>query len=147
MLRIDGNPSTRPAATRARGEAHTAIADTGFARQLGIPATTLRSAPSPSMAAASPSAAMLALQEIRTPAARRRQAISRGGRLLDMLGQLEVALLDDAGPAAVVDRLRSHLEERREDSDDAALNELLDAIDLRALVELAKLERDAGPAG
>src|SRR5579875_438000 len=43
--------------------------------------------------------ALLALQEAGGPLERRRRALGRAGRILDMLDEIKLAMLDDAVPA------------------------------------------------
>lgn len=84
--------------------------------------------------------ALMALQGVEDPTERRRRAIRRGQGLLDRLDELKLALLDGAtGEAALVRLARSVGEERPEDPD-AGLSQVLNQIDLRAAVELAKAE-------
>ncbi|MGW8175771.1 MAG: flagellar assembly protein FliX [Stenotrophomonas sp.] len=70
----------------------------------------------------------------------RRRAIRRGSGLLDRLDELKLALLNGDADEGALDRLARSLREERADDDDQDLNALLDQIDLRASVELAKAE-------
>ena len=81
--------------------------------------------------------ALLALQETDTVEERRRKAIRRGGGLLDRLDALKVALLEGGGGNALQALARAVAEERQ-DQDDAGLKDVLDHIETRAAVELAK---------
>jgi hypothetical protein len=99
-------------------------------------ATTSTSAPS-SVANVS---ALMALQGVEDPAERRRRAIRRGGGLLDRLEELKLALLSGEAGEGALERLTRTLREERPDDADAGLNSLLDQIDLRAAVELAKAD-------
>lgn len=84
--------------------------------------------------------ALMALQGVEDATERRRRAIRRGGGLLDRLEELKLALLQgEAGEGAVEQLSRTLREERPSDADEG-LNGLLDQIDLRAAVELAKAE-------
>ena len=84
--------------------------------------------------------ALLALQDIGGPLERRRRAIARGGRLLDDLDQVKLALLDGGDPGSALQSLSRACREDRARGDDAGLDGVLDEIDLRAAVELAKAE-------
>lgn len=84
--------------------------------------------------------ALMALQGVEDPTERRRRAIRRGSNLLDKLDELKLALL--AGEAAPVNLqgLARAMSKTREGDEEAGLKTVLDQIDLRAAVEMAKLE-------
>lgn len=67
--------------------------------------------------------------------------IARGNRLLESLEDLQVALLSGNLAKEKVVELAQTLREKRPVDDDEQLNGLLDEIELRAEVELAKLTR------
>jgi hypothetical protein len=64
--------------------------------------------------------------------------MAQGRRLLDTLDELKLALLQDGGEPNVLAGLAQRINEKREPTGDAGLDETLDAIELRARVELAK---------
>jgi hypothetical protein len=84
--------------------------------------------------------ALLALQDVGSPTERKRRAVRRAGRILDTLDALKVALLEGEISAADLDRLRRAVRDERDNTDDPALEAVLDEIELRAAVEVAKLE-------
>ena len=85
--------------------------------------------------------ALLALQETPGPTERRRRAVKRAGKLLDALDQIKLALLDpEADPRGALERLSAASRDARDGTEDAGLESLLDQIDTRAQVELAKDE-------
>ena len=84
--------------------------------------------------------ALLALQDVESPTERRRRSVSRAGRLLDELDGLKVALLGGELSQAQLDRLSRAVREQRAATDDPKLEAVLDEIETRAAVELAKLE-------
>ena len=86
-----------------------------------------------------PLEALLALQEVPDPLARRRQAAKRGAELLDQLEEIRLGLLTGALPRATMERLAEIAGATREKSDDPQLEQILAEIELRAAVELAKL--------
>ncbi len=83
---------------------------------------------------------LVALQGVDDVAERRRRAIRRGGGLLDRLEELKLAMLDGQAGEGALERLSRTLREVREDNEDEGLTDLLNQIDLRAAVELAKAE-------
>lgn len=84
--------------------------------------------------------ALLALQDVESAAERRRRSVGRAGRLLDELDSLKVALLGGDLSQAQLDRLSRAVREQRAATDDPKLEAVLDEIETRAAVELAKLE-------
>lgn len=139
MIRIGGT-STGMTAARMGPEMLDPRAASGFARQLGGITEGTRPA---GVAAASGNLAnlgLLALQETRpTPSARRR-AVARAAAILDDLDELRGVLLEGGAPAEVAARLQSLVRTELQRGNDEQLETILDAIDLRAQVELAKLE-------
>ena len=89
--------------------------------------------------------ALLALQETGTPMERRRRAIRRASGLLDALDQVKLSLLEEGSdPRHALDRLRLVAREAREGTDDLGLETVLDQVDVRAEVEMAKAEMARG---
>ena len=84
--------------------------------------------------------ALMALQGVEDPTERRRRAVRRGGGLLDRLDELKLAMLGGEAGEAALERLGRAVREERPDDADPGLNAVLDQIDLRAAVELAKAE-------
>jgi hypothetical protein len=84
--------------------------------------------------------ALLALQDVGGPLERKRRAVRRAGRILDVLDEIKVALLEGDLSSADLDRLRRAVRDEREGTEDPALEAVLDEIELRAAVEMAKLE-------
>jgi len=93
-----------------------------------------------SMGGVADMSALMALQGVEDVTERRRRAIRRGGGLLDRLDELKLALLQGEAGDGALDRLTRTLREERPVDADAGLNSLLDQIDLRAAVELAKAD-------
>ena len=85
--------------------------------------------------------ALLTLQDVGGPLERRRRAVNRGIRLLDRLDELKIALLEGRITGENLVRLQVAIREQRAATDDPRLESLLDEIETRALVEMAKLEQ------
>ena len=85
--------------------------------------------------------ALLALQDVGGPLERRRRAVGRAGRILDVLDEIKLALLDGGLSLGQLDRLRQVVRDERALTDDPKLEGVLDEIELRAAVEIAKLEQ------
>ena len=67
--------------------------------------------------------------------------LARGEQLLDMLDQVRDGLLAGGIPRSTLNRLASALGRRQDNFADPRLQSVLDEIELRARVELAKLEQ------
>src|SRR5690606_40985026 len=85
-------------------------------------------------------AAIMALQEVADRGEGRRRSIRHAGRLLDLLDELRVGLLTGGLPSATLADLARLAGEARDRVDSPELQQVLDEIDLRAQVELAKYE-------
>lgn len=85
--------------------------------------------------------ALLALQDIGGPLERRRRSVKRAGRILDVLEDVKIALLSGDVTGADLERLQQAIRDQREATDDERLEGVLNEIETRAAVELAKLER------
>jgi len=90
--------------------------------------------------------ALLALQDVGGPLERKRRAVRRAGRILDVLDEVKLALLDGRLSLTQLDRLRRAVRDERDLTDDPRLEGVLDEIELRAAVEIAKLEQAAQAA-
>ncbi|RAK52338.1 flagellar assembly protein FliX [Phenylobacterium deserti] len=90
--------------------------------------------------------ALLALQDVGGPLERRRRAVRRADRILDVLDEVKVALLGGDLSGAELDRLQRAIREERTNTDDPRLEAVLDEIEVRAAVEIAKLEHGARAA-
>ena len=84
--------------------------------------------------------AILALQEVAGPLERRRRAVGRAGKILDVLEDLKVGLLSGEASLDDLDRLRRAVRDERLGTDDEQLEGVLNEIETRAAVEIAKLE-------
>lgn len=86
--------------------------------------------------------ALLSLQEIPARADdERERGRERGERLLERLEELRDGLLMGRMAPDTVRRLADEVDQARSEIDDPGLNEILDEIELRVHVELAKLRR------
>ena len=71
---------------------------------------------------------------------RRRAAMQRGSSMLDRLDDIRVALLTGSLPRGQLESLRRMAKERGDVLNDPQLQSVLDEIELRVAVELAKLD-------
>lgn len=88
--------------------------------------------------------ALLALQSVDMTVERRKKATQRGRNILDILDAVKLGVLDGTLNPAMLDGLSAAVASAREATDDPALEGILDEIELRAEVELAKLQRRGG---
>lgn len=137
-MRISGSVGTGSAgAARPAGGASAA----GFAAPTAPAAPAAAGARAASAGPVAGLEALLALQETGGPLERRRRAVARAGRLLDDLDGVKLALLGQGSERAALEGLGRSVRETRDQVDDPALCGLLDEIETRAAVELAKRER------
>lgn len=86
---------------------------------------------------------LLAIQEVPDPTTGKKRAILHGTTLLDELKELQIDLVQGWVSEDSLRSLAHMLDQPRPTIDDPGLNQVLDDIELRAAVELAKIERDA----
>lgn len=135
-MKVDGNKpieTNRSAGGRVRG-----TSPSGFT--LAGPEETKPLAQVASTASLSGVDALLALQGVASPAGERQKAVRRGRDMLDMLDEIRRGLLEGVISESTLHRLASLANTQREDFIDPGLSQVLDDIDLRARVELAKLQ-------
>jgi hypothetical protein len=84
--------------------------------------------------------ALLALQSVGGPMERKRKAVRRASGLLDVLDDLKIGLLDGGISPQALTRLAAAIREERTETDEPALESVLNEIETRAAVEMAKLE-------
>jgi hypothetical protein len=102
--------------------------DAGTAKSVGVGANTAIES-------------LLSLQEVAEDPRRRKRAMKRGMDLLDRLDDIRIALLSGRMPQEQLQRLAEVLKTRKEPVGDPRLAQILDEIEIRAAVELAKLEQ------
>ena len=135
-MRIDGN--NRIAGPRSGGTARTQGSAERFALDFGDEtAETRGSRPSAGVGGLD---AMLALQSVEDPLGRKRRAVRRGQRLLDALDDLKIGLLEGRSLSSDLQKLSALSRDAGEGVEDPGLKDVLAEIDLRAAVEMAKLE-------
>lgn len=134
-----------PAGVGARRGVERSQAGTGFAER--IDGRPVGGAAAAGLAPLTSLAGILAAQEVDEPLTGRRRARQRGDQLLDALDELKLALLDGKLSPGKLRALQSLAGTQRGRADDPGLQVVLDEIELRTAVELAKLDRDLAPDG
>lgn len=134
-MKITGNGPVRNASVRRSARAGKTSA-TAFSSELregvGVGAAS-------GGAAAGAVSALLAAQEIGDPGEERRRAYQRGEDILERLDELRHGLLIGAFPKEKLNQLLKTVRRQHEKFNDPKLQEVLQEIELRAMVELAKL--------
>ena len=82
--------------------------------------------------------ALIALQGVEDPRERKKRAVARGRKALDVLDALKLAVLDGSLDRSALARLKVAAEGLTEETGDPGLDGVLGEIDLRVAVELAK---------
>ncbi len=83
--------------------------------------------------------ALLSLQEVPDSASERSKGLNRANEMLDLLEDIRKGLLLGAIPIGNLRSLAALARSQRQNPQDQQLNEILEEIELRAEVELAKL--------
>lgn len=144
MIKIDG---TQPLKGPSKAEQKKAVKKTGasaFDAALDAASDVEETPKASPVMPTSPIGTMLALQEIGSDEFARKANVQKGHMSIDALENLRDALLSGNLTTSHVKRLQTVVDQQRELIDDPALNAILDDIELRAAVELAKLERAQG---
>ena len=135
-MKVEANRSVGTAGVRKDGKGKTTG---GFADNL----RTEEAAPAASVTAPTMLTgieALMALQEVPDATAERKRAVAHGDRLLDRLDDLQRGLLLGRISQDKLADLARLAKESSAQTADPALRDVLEAIELRARVELAKLE-------
>lgn len=139
-MRIDGNGRVGNVA----GRAGVGAAASGVPFQIGEGPATATARPAAAIASVASLDALLALQAVEDPLVKKKKLVRRGTSLLDALDEVRSDLLVGRFSEAKLTQLMSIISEGREQSE-PGLDSLLDDIELRVRVELAK--RGLFPAG
>lgn len=129
--------ATTPAQATTRAKARHRNGDDG-SFQLDAPSEQTPAAPLHGLDAPQSMDALLFLQDVGMPAGDKQRSARQGLSILDDLDQLKIGLLSGEISADVLSSLRGRLV-ANERSGDEGLDQLLDDVELRARVELAKL--------
>jgi hypothetical protein len=131
-------PSTGPGRRRRIGAAG-GSGSAGFAKHVETSGARPPGLAAPGLLAAL--GGVLAVQAVPPGGAERARLLRRSYSLLDQLEELRIALLEGRLAAAAVRRLADLLDAERPAIDDPQLRAVLDQVELRAAVELAKRQR------
>ncbi len=139
-MKIDSSGRVRPSAGGAKGKAGKVEKGSGFTDHLSPQTDSVAS-----VASSSPTQsvdALLAIQGVPDATTGRANARARqwGNDALDQLEQIQTDLLLGGIPKGRLMNLARMVQERREHAADPALTSLLDDIELRVRVEIAKYE-------
>lgn len=81
---------------------------------------------------------LMALQGIENPTERKKRAVAKGRRALDVLDDLKLGLLDGSLDPSTMARLKVAADGLAEETGDPGLDAVMGEIDLRVAVEIAK---------
>lgn len=132
-MRIYGSNGTALAAAPG-----TARRTAGGTFSLGQQEAPRNSSAAGSLRAISTVDALIALQGVEDPTERKKRAVARGRKALDVLDTLKLSLLDGSVDGSTLARLKVASEGLGDQSGDPGLDQVLGEIDLRVAVELAK---------
>lgn len=135
-MRIEWTQPVRRTTTRRDGKTDSTSGEKFAAALAGEQAA----APPTAAAPLNPVEVLLSVQEVPDAHGGRRRAVQRGNSLLDRLEELRLGLLAGIFPRERLGELARLARTARETVDDPGLAAVLDEIDLRVAVELAKLD-------
>jgi hypothetical protein len=81
---------------------------------------------------------LMALQGIESPTERKKRAVAKGRRALDVLDDLKLGLLDGSIDGSTISRLKVAADGLSEGTGDPGLDAVMGEIELRVAVEIAK---------
>lgn len=118
--------------------------DDSFADALRDAADTQRAGQSGAVKGVTSVGGVFAVQEVETSTEGRSRGllVDYGDNLLDRLEDIRLEILMGAVSKDSLADLAHEMRQKRQQVDDPALNELIDEIEMRAEVEIAKLTRD-----
>ena len=142
MIKISGYVPTQPAAParRKRGASVSSAGFSSFLSAAGDADDVQDTAAANALSATSGISGLLGLQEISDEEMARKQAVKHGFTTLDTLEDLRHALLMGSVPIGLLHQIERMVAQQRQTLADPRLLSILDDIELRAAVELAKLE-------
>ena len=132
-------------ASAGRKKDRTSGSDSGFADRLRETHGADEVAPPTESSGVGSVDSVFALQEVPDATDGRARAILHdyGNDMLDRLEELRVGILNGIFSKERLTELAQNLRKKRQNSEDARLNEIIEEIELRAEVEIAKLTRKA----
>lgn len=140
-MKIDRTGPARPAVPAKRSEKSGRAQGASFSQHLkpGTDSATGITAAAPVTTVD----ALLTIQEVQDSATGQARARARkwGSDVLDRLDRLRIGLIEGTIPRHELERIAVLVDRQRARTDDPALEAILDEIELRAKVELAKLDR------
>ncbi len=147
-MRIEGPSKPRgPSGARKSGK-KSSTTKGSFSQAIGSTDEAGASAPAHQTAPIAAVDALIALQEAGSEeSGARRAAFERGHRMLDLLEEIRRGILLGIIPRSKLEALARLARERRGRFVEPGLAAVLEEIELRAEVELAKLEREAPESG
>lgn len=142
-MKVEGSGSVRGGGSVRRTGKTDGTAGSGFAKQLsGDSASVQGPGATAPLGGVAHVASVLAAQEVDDATARASRGKMRAKEMLDKLEEIQHGLLAGTLPSQKLVELARVVNSRKVPVDDPKLAEVLDEIDLRAQVELAKLQQN-----
>ncbi len=137
-MKVYGPGASSPSNIHRVKKSASGKAGSGFVSELDKGAEDASVAPASGVSQVAAVNSLLSLQEVPDSLEKKRRLVRRGADILDRLDEIRLGLLDGAIPRGTLTRLLQEVQLKRETVDDPGLLEALDAIELRARVEIAK---------
>ncbi len=140
-MRIDGTGAANKSGSAKKASGAKKSGDVSFSSYLSEASSASEAENTEQASQVSAMSSLLMLQEVDEREAGRKQAVKKGDKVLQYLDEIRHSLLLGRLPREVVSDLHKSVDDWRERTDDPNLNAILDDIELRAAVELAKIEK------
>lgn len=138
-MRISNTPPAKPTEKSKKGSSSSSASGARFSDYLGEAGDAHETHAAQGAAGVN---SFLFLQEVSDDEVRRQKGLQQGKTAVQALEQLHRDLLLGRIPESTLRKLEDVVAKKRESFTDPRLAQLLDEIELRAAVELAKLERE-----
>lgn len=144
-MKVGSSSGTKSVGSTKKSSGTSSVSGAGFSSFLGEVDETSSATTVSGTSGVGGIEALLAVQSVGDATqenSRKKRALARGNELLDRLEDLRTAYLSGSISKSDLIELAQLIRQRREEGLDPELQEVMDEIELRAEVELAKLSRN-----
>lgn len=145
LMKVGGSGRVDRSQKSSKSSGAQKTGDSTFSSMVGGAGASAASSGAGGVAGVAGIEALLAVQGAgdATESTPRRRMVERGDDLIETLEEIRIGLISGTMTMDQIRRIAQMVNSKREQLDDPLLNEVIDDIDLRAQVEMAKLEKMA----